>query len=95
MAGTLIYYALAAFGGPGLGPVVASFIDQRAGWRWNMRVQAIFVAVMTVACILLVPKTEKAVAAVAKQSKAAEREKLKRVFKRAFKGPFVWLTQGA
>jgi MFS family permease len=95
MAGTLIYYALAAFGGPGLGPVVAAFIDERAGWRWNMRVQAIFVAVMTVACILLVPKTEKAAAVAVKESKAAEREKLKRVFKRAFKGPFVWLIQGA
>lgn len=53
----LLIYGLCAFGGPGLGPLLGAFIDNRAGWRWNMRMQAIFVAIMTIVCILFLPET--------------------------------------
>ncbi|KAJ7057922.1 major facilitator superfamily domain-containing protein [Mycena amicta] len=35
-------YALMAFGGPSLGPLISSFIETYAGFRWNLRVIAIF-----------------------------------------------------
>ena len=53
-----ILYAQAAFAGPSIGPVISAFLDTRTGWRWNLRVQAIFVAVTTVLCILFVEETD-------------------------------------
>lgn len=45
----------------GLGPVVCSFISQRAGWRWSLRVQAIFAASIFLAFIFFVPETNKVI----------------------------------
>lgn len=51
-----ILYALCAFGGPALGPLCSAFIEDRAGWRWNFRVMAIFIAVTSFA-VAWVPET--------------------------------------
>lgn len=57
----LSYFALTAFGGPALGPIISAFIDHRAGFRWNLRVQAIYVAVSFLLCLLFVPETHHAI----------------------------------
>ncbi|KAF7307831.1 MFS transporter [Mycena kentingensis (nom. inval.)] len=49
-------YALMAFGGPSLGPLVSAFIQQGAGYRWNFLVMAIFSTVLSV-FVALVPET--------------------------------------
>lgn len=51
-------YGFSAFAGPALGGLVGAFVNERAGWRWNLRHQAIFVAVVTVLGILFVPETD-------------------------------------
>lgn len=93
----IAHHRIFLFTGPGLGPVIAAFVDHRAGFRWNLRVQAIFVAVITIACILLVPETG---APVLKQKKEAPKEGQAQPSKRAFFtatiksalfGPFNWL----
>ncbi|KAK4703212.1 hypothetical protein P7C70_g3006, partial [Phenoliferia sp. Uapishka_3] len=43
-----ILYALMAFGGPALGPLCSSFIDTDEGFRWNLRVMAIFSTVVSI-----------------------------------------------
>ncbi|UZJ53748.1 hypothetical protein CBS101457_003068 [Exobasidium rhododendri] len=93
----MIWYALAAFGGPGLGPVIGSFVDYRAGFRWNLRVQAIFIAVTTVACILFVPETAVPLLKQRPGGKEGEASPSKRAFilstcKTAIIGPFTWLA---
>ena len=51
-------YGFSAFAGPSLGGLVGAFVNERAGWQWNLRHQAIFVAVVTVIAILFVPETD-------------------------------------
>ncbi|PWN54055.1 MFS general substrate transporter, partial [Violaceomyces palustris] len=51
-------YAVSAFAGPALGGLVGAFVDSRAGWRWNLRVQSILVTVITIISILFVPETD-------------------------------------
>ncbi|SPO45579.1 related to YHK8 - putative mediator of drug efflux [Moesziomyces antarcticus] len=51
-------YGFSAFAGPSLGGLVGAFVNERAGWRWNMRHQAIFIAVVTVFGVLFVPETD-------------------------------------
>lgn len=51
-------YGLSAFAGPALGGLVGAFVTERAGWRWNLRHQAIFVATVTVLNLLFVPETD-------------------------------------
>ncbi|KAK4056382.1 hypothetical protein OIO90_002525 [Microbotryomycetes sp. JL221] len=51
-----ILYALCAFGGPGLGPLCSAFIETYAGFRWNLRVMAIFITITTIAAAM-VPET--------------------------------------
>ncbi|SJX63631.1 related to YHK8-putative mediator of drug efflux [Sporisorium reilianum f. sp. reilianum] len=51
-------YGFSAFAGPALGGLVGAFVNERAGWRWNLRHQAIFVAVVTVLGVLFVPETD-------------------------------------
>ncbi|PWN86772.1 MFS general substrate transporter, partial [Acaromyces ingoldii] len=92
-----IWYALAAFGGPGLGPVIAAFVDHRAGFRWNLRMQAIFVAICTVACFLCIPQL--GTPALWQKNIGTGESKKKSSFiwatcKRALLGPFVWLATG-
>lgn len=45
----------------GVGPVIAAFVTNKASWRWNMRVQAILVAVVLIFVILFVPETNRSV----------------------------------
>ncbi|KAJ7270864.1 major facilitator superfamily domain-containing protein [Mycena rebaudengoi] len=51
-----ILYALMAFGGPALGPLASAFIQHEAGFRWNFRIIAIFITVMSL-LVALVPET--------------------------------------
>ena len=51
-------YGFSAFAGPSLGGLVGAFVNERAGWQWNLRHQAIFVAVVTVIGVLFVPETD-------------------------------------
>jgi MFS family permease len=97
----MLFYALNAFGGPGLGPVFGSLVDHRAGWRWNLRVQAIFAGVMTVICIVFLSESSHIVLqkrAAEKSNKSqdtpSQRDKLvalRKTMKVALSGPFVWL----
>lgn len=41
--------------------MIAAFVTNRAGWRWNLRVQAILVAIVLILTVLFVPETNKAV----------------------------------
>ncbi|KAF7297331.1 MFS transporter [Mycena indigotica] len=50
------FYALMAFGGPSLGPLVSAFIQHNAGFRWNLLVMAIFSCVISI-LVALVPET--------------------------------------
>ncbi|KAF8183767.1 major facilitator superfamily domain-containing protein [Mycena galopus ATCC 62051] len=51
-----IAYAIMAFGGPALGPLISAFIQHDAGWRWNLRVMAIFCTVLSI-LVAFVPET--------------------------------------
>ncbi|GAA6011048.1 hypothetical protein JCM10207_005477 [Rhodosporidiobolus poonsookiae] len=51
-----IFYAIAAFGGPSLGPLCSSFIEVDAGWQWNFRVMALYSTITTL-LVALVPET--------------------------------------
>lgn len=50
-------YSINAFGGPALGPLIGEFITNHAYWRWNLRVQAIFVGVTWIGLICFVPES--------------------------------------
>ncbi|KAJ7021438.1 major facilitator superfamily domain-containing protein [Mycena alexandri] len=52
----LILYAICAFGGPALGPLVSAFVEHDAGFRWNLRVMAIFCGVLSI-LVAFVPET--------------------------------------
>ncbi|KAJ7764895.1 major facilitator superfamily domain-containing protein [Mycena metata] len=54
--GYTVWYALNAFGGPALGPLVSAFIQHDAGFHWNFRVMAIFSAVLSI-LVAFVPET--------------------------------------
>ncbi|GAA5883715.1 hypothetical protein JCM16303_004787 [Sporobolomyces ruberrimus] len=49
-------YSIMAFGGPALGPLCSSFIEYDVGFRWNLRVMAIFSTVTSI-MVALVPET--------------------------------------
>lgn len=51
-------YGFSAFAGPALGGLVGAFVNERAGWQWNLRHQAIFVAVVTIFGVSFVPETD-------------------------------------
>ncbi|KAK7029829.1 MFS transporter [Favolaschia claudopus] len=56
-----IAYAIMAFGGPALGPLISGFIEHDAGLavsiiRWNLRVMAIFSTVLSI-LVAFVPET--------------------------------------
>ncbi|KAJ6476266.1 major facilitator superfamily domain-containing protein [Mycena sanguinolenta] len=51
-----ITYAIMAFGGPSLGPLVSAFIQHDAGWHWNFRVMAIFCTVLSI-LVAFIPET--------------------------------------
>ncbi|EPE06004.1 fluconazole resistance protein 1 [Ophiostoma piceae UAMH 11346] len=50
-------FAAAPFLGPSLGPIVAGFLGDAAGWRWVEGLMAIFTGVMVIIGGLLVPET--------------------------------------
>lgn len=94
----MMFYALGSTAGPGLAPVVMGYVDHYAGWRWNLRVQAILIACSTIACILFVPET--ADLEDQERSNTAQR-KIDRFYqsfgtfckamKRSLGRPFAWL----
>ena len=45
-----------AFGGPALGPLCSAYIERYAGFRWNLRVMAIFITITSLATAF-VPET--------------------------------------
>ncbi|KAF7321076.1 MFS transporter [Mycena chlorophos] len=49
-------YAIMAFGGPALGPLISNFIQSEAGYKWNLLVTAIFSTALSVG-VALVPET--------------------------------------
>ncbi|KAJ7915667.1 major facilitator superfamily domain-containing protein [Mycena leptocephala] len=49
-------YALCAFGGPALGPLASAFIQHDAVPQWNLRVMAVFSAILSI-LVALVPET--------------------------------------
>ncbi|BGP28037.1 hypothetical protein JCM10295v2_007024 [Rhodotorula toruloides] len=51
-----VAYAVCAFGGPSIGPLLSAFIEHYAGFRWNLRVMAIFSTVTSV-LVAFVPET--------------------------------------
>ncbi|CAK7203538.1 MFS siderochrome iron transporter 1 [Sporothrix eucalyptigena] len=50
-------YAAAPFLGPSLGPIVAGFLGDAAGWRWVEGLMAIFTGVIVIIGGLVVPET--------------------------------------
>ena len=50
-------FAAAPFLGPSLGPIVAGFLGDAAGWRWVEGLMAIFTGVMVIVGGLVVPET--------------------------------------
>ncbi|BGO96090.1 hypothetical protein NBRC10512v2_007808 [Rhodotorula toruloides] len=51
-----VLYAMCAFGGPSIGPLLSAFIENDAGFRWNLRVMAIFSTVTSI-LVAFVPET--------------------------------------
>lgn len=51
-----ILYALMAFGGPSLGPLISAFVQYDAGLRWNLRVMAILSTVFSI-MVAFIPET--------------------------------------
>lgn len=52
-------YRIVSFGGPTLGPFAGSWLTERAGWRWNMRVLPMFSFVALCLYALTVPETHR------------------------------------
>jgi DHA1 family multidrug resistance protein-like MFS transporter len=52
----MILYATLAFLGPVFGPLFSGFIQEDAGFRWNLRVMAIIATVTSIA-VAFVPET--------------------------------------
>ncbi|KAJ7875363.1 major facilitator superfamily domain-containing protein [Mycena olivaceomarginata] len=91
-----IVYAIAAFGGPSLGPLISAFIQHDAGWRWNLRVMAIFSTVLSI-LVAFIPETHGPTLhkwKLAKEGNAPPPPKLGKVmavFKVALSRPMVYL----
>lgn len=104
----MMFYALGSTAGPGISPVVMGFVDHRAGWRWNMRVQAILVAVATLSCILFVGETadknvvppptngigNQPAPTIKSPSKTDRFHVFWRALRTSLSRPFVWLFTG-
>ncbi|KAJ7819511.1 major facilitator superfamily domain-containing protein [Mycena leptocephala] len=91
-----IAYALMAFGGPALGPLISAFIQHDAGFRWNFRVMAIFSTVLTI-LVALIPETHGPTLLkwrIAKEGRAPPAlkfGKVMNVFKVALARPMIFL----
>lgn len=94
----MMFYALGSTAGPGLAPVIMGYVDRYAGWRWNLRVQAILIACSTVACILFVPETADLQDQQTSKNKERKIDQIYQSFqlfskamKKSLARPFAWL----
>ncbi|KAJ7186901.1 major facilitator superfamily domain-containing protein [Mycena filopes] len=94
--GYTVWYALNAFGGPALGPLVSAFIQHDAGFHLNFRVMAIFSGVLSI-LVAFVPETHGPTLLqwrIAKNGDApppASFRKIVSVFKGALARPVIYL----
>ncbi|KAJ7764896.1 major facilitator superfamily domain-containing protein, partial [Mycena metata] len=92
----VILYAICAFGGPALGPLVSAFIEHDAGFHWNLRVMAIFCAVFSI-LVAFVPEThgptllKRKIAKSGQAPPATTLSKVVSVFKTAISRPIIYL----
>ncbi|BGP52133.1 hypothetical protein JCM10450v2_008104 [Rhodotorula kratochvilovae] len=92
-----IVYAICAFGGPSLGPLCSAFIEVDIGFRWNLRVMAIFSTLMSL-LVAFVPETHHPTLVRRRNLKADAHERPKsasfgevmQVFKVALSRPVVF-----
>ncbi|KAJ6478602.1 major facilitator superfamily domain-containing protein [Mycena vitilis] len=91
-----ILYAIMAFGGPALGPLISAFIQQDASFRWNLRVMAVFSTVFS-ALAAFVPETHGPtllkwrISKEGKEPAALELGQVWAVFKIALARPVIFL----
>ncbi|KAJ6542710.1 major facilitator superfamily domain-containing protein [Mycena capillaripes] len=91
-----VAYAIMAFGGPALGPLISAFIQHDVGFRWNFRVMAIFSVVLSI-MVALVPETHGPTLLkwrIAKEGKTPPPlsfGKIVTVFKGALSRPMIYL----
>ncbi|GAA5839929.1 hypothetical protein JCM9279_005211 [Rhodotorula babjevae] len=92
-----IIYAICAFGGPALGPLSSSFVETEAGYRWNLRVIAIF-CTFTSLLAAFVPETHHPTLARHRAEKESSEPVARksvadvvRVYKGALSRPFIFL----
>ncbi|KAJ6569429.1 major facilitator superfamily domain-containing protein [Mycena capillaripes] len=91
-----VAYAIMAFGGPALGPLISAFVQHDAGFRWNFRVMAIFSVVLSI-LVALVPEThgptllKRRIAKEGKSPPPLSFGKVVTVFKGALSRPMIYL----
>ncbi|BGP35817.1 hypothetical protein JCM10296v2_007669 [Rhodotorula toruloides] len=92
-----VVYAVCAFGGPSIGPLLSAFIEHDAGFRWNLRVMAIFSTVTSI-LVAFVPETHhptlhrwRLAKEVAVEVKPGGWRVIFGVYKQALARPFVFL----
>lgn len=66
-------YRLISFGGPTLGPFIGTWITERVGWRWNMRVLPMFSFVALLLYALTVPESHRPTLLARQQKAKAKR----------------------
>ncbi|GAA5830567.1 hypothetical protein JCM3766R1_002764 [Sporobolomyces carnicolor] len=93
-------YSIMAFGGPSLGPLCSSFIETEVGYRWNLRVMAIFSTVTSI-MVAFVPETHGPTLAKREAAKSMRLEKKRGgvdlrkivgVYKQALKRPVLFFV---
>ncbi|KAK4331080.1 Polyamine transporter 4 [Rhodotorula toruloides] len=92
-----VLYAVCAFGGPSIGPLLSAFIEHDAGFRWNLRVMAIFSTVTSI-LVAFVPETHhptlhrwRLAKEAAVEVKPGGWQVIFGVYKQALARPFVFL----
>ncbi|KAF7307830.1 MFS transporter [Mycena kentingensis (nom. inval.)] len=87
-----ILYALMAFGGPSLGPLVSAFIQHDVGFRWNLRVMAILSTVLSI-LVALVPETHGPTIMKRRNKESAKPDvyKILTVFQSVLARPIIYL----
>lgn len=97
----MLFYALCAFGGPAVSPIVAGFTEAFAPtWRWNLYVCAIIVGTITLVCIAGLDETHHATIIYRRAMKQGKGNTVKRkskqeiisMFKTAIARPAIILT---
>nr|GAT58078.1 MFS transporter [Mycena chlorophos] len=85
-----ILYALMAFGGPSLGPLVSAFVEHDAGFRWNLRVMAILSTTLSI-LVALLPETHGPTLLKRRQAETESPKAVLSVFKNAMARPVLYL----